>query len=176
MLEAVSLGLKLTKEDHDRLFALHSGHNNQLRLLHYPPVEAEKLREEVIGRMPAHQDWSSFTFVFQDDVGGLELEDPRKPGSFIAAKPIPGACILNVGDMLQRFSNGMTDSVDIGVSGAMTERSSTCRLYQLLTQPRNLPFGDASSYTARCGVDEQAGCLPPRHESPLLDTIFRSPG
>ena len=58
--------------------------------------------------MPAHKDWSTFTFLFQDDVGGLELEDPQVPGCFVAAKPIAGACVLNVGDMLQRFSNGTT--------------------------------------------------------------------
>lgn len=113
ILEAVSLGLKLTKSERDQLIEFHSGHNNQLRLLHYPPIEAEKLRQRVVGRMPAHQDWSSFTFLFQDDVGGLELEDPWNPGSFIAARPIPGACVLNVGDMLQRFSNGTTESKTI---------------------------------------------------------------
>ena len=85
---------------------LHSGHNNQLRLLHYPPIEAEKLAQKVVGRMPAHQDWSSFTMLFQDTCGGLELQDPRRPGTFVPAKPIPGVAILNVGDMLQRFTNG----------------------------------------------------------------------
>lgn len=109
ILEAVSLGLKLTEQEKDQFFGFHSGHNNQLRLLHYPPIEAEKLTQKVVGRMPPHQDWSSFTFVFQDDTGGLELEDPRNPGSFVAAKPMTGACVLNVGDMLQRFSNGMTE-------------------------------------------------------------------
>lgn len=103
----MSLSLELSEQEKGEFFEFHSGHNNQLRLLHYPPIEVEKLAQQVVGRMPAHQDWSSFTFVFQDDTGGLELEDPRNPGSFIAAKPIPGACVLNVGDMLQRFSNGM---------------------------------------------------------------------
>ena len=111
VLEAISLGLKLSMEDKDQILRLHSGHNNQLRLLHYPPVEAQLLRQHVVGRMPAHQDWSSFTFLFQDDVGGLELEDPRHPGTFVHAKPIPGACVLNVGDMLQRFTNGMVSFI-----------------------------------------------------------------
>ena len=44
--------------------------------------------------------------LFQDDCGGLEFEDPNHPGSFIPAAPIPGALALNIGDMLQRFSNG----------------------------------------------------------------------
>ena len=106
VLGAMCLGLGLTSEETSRMSKLHSGVNNQLRLLHYPPVEAEKLEQQVVGRMPAHQDWSSFTMVFQDACGGLELEDPQHSGTFIPAKPIRGAAILNVGDMLQRYTNG----------------------------------------------------------------------
>ena len=49
---------------------------------------------------------STLTVLFQDDCGGLEFEDPNHPGSFIPATPIPSALALNIGDMLQRFSNG----------------------------------------------------------------------
>ena len=107
ILDAVCAALELSDADHKHLVNLHTGTNNQLRLLHYPPIEAEKLAQQVVGRMPPHQDWSSFTFVFQDRVGGLEFQDPRDPETFVPAKPIPGACILNVADMLNRFSNGM---------------------------------------------------------------------
>ncbi|CAF9932147.1 hypothetical protein IMSHALPRED_008813 [Imshaugia aleurites] len=105
VLEAVGLALKLSEAEKGYLFDLHSGHNNQLRLLHYPPISTEKLRKNVVARMPAHCDWSTFTMLFQDDCGGLEFEDLNHPGSFIQAKPIPDALALNVGDMLQRFSN-----------------------------------------------------------------------
>ena len=44
--------------------------------------------------------------LFQDDCGGLEFEDPNHKGSFVPAMPIPGALALNIGDMLQRLSNG----------------------------------------------------------------------
>jgi isopenicillin N synthase-like dioxygenase len=44
--------------------------------------------------------------LFQDACGGLEVEDPHKPGEFIAATPIEGACVVNVGDLLMRWSNG----------------------------------------------------------------------
>ena len=44
--------------------------------------------------------------LFQDDCGGLEFEDPNHTGSFIPATPVPGALALNIGDMLQRLSNG----------------------------------------------------------------------
>ena len=57
ILEALSLALSLTEAEKDHLFDLHSGHNNQLRLLHYPPISTEKLRRNVVARMPAHCDW-----------------------------------------------------------------------------------------------------------------------
>ena len=57
ILEAVSLALDLSEAEKSHLFKLHSGHNNQLRLLHYPPILTEKLRKQVMARMPAHCDW-----------------------------------------------------------------------------------------------------------------------
>ena len=57
ILEAVSLALGLTPAERDHLFDLHSGHNNQLRLLHYPPISTEKLAKHVVARMPVHRDW-----------------------------------------------------------------------------------------------------------------------
>ena len=49
---------------------------------------------------------SAFTMLFQDDCGGLELEHPRHPGHYMPAKPIPDALLLNIGDMLERWTNG----------------------------------------------------------------------
>lgn len=57
VLEAFSQGLNLSHNDRDLLLGLHSGHNNQLRLLHYPPVPADKLEKQIVARMPAHTDW-----------------------------------------------------------------------------------------------------------------------
>lgn len=104
ILRALALGLGL--DDEDSLLRFHSGHYNQLRLLHYPSVPARAIEEGQMARMPAHTDWSSITMLFQDDCGGLEIEDPKVPGNFIPANPIKGALILNVGDLLTRWSNG----------------------------------------------------------------------
>ena len=57
ILEAMGLGLGLTQAEMDKLARLHSGQNNQLRLLHYPPIPAEQLENGVVARMPPHQDW-----------------------------------------------------------------------------------------------------------------------
>ena len=105
ILQALAVGLGLDDENH--LLRKHSGHNNQLRLLHYPPVPAEALEQQRAARCPAHTDWSSITMLFQDDCGGLEVEDINNPGQFIPATPVKNAIVINVGDLLQRWSNGM---------------------------------------------------------------------
>ncbi|KAH8697479.1 thymine dioxygenase [Talaromyces proteolyticus] len=103
IMRALAVGIGLDDEEH--LVKRHSGHNNQLRLLHYPPIPAGTLESEAMSRMPAHTDWSSMTMLFQDDCGGLEVEDPSQPGTFIPATPVKNAIIMNVGDLLQRWSN-----------------------------------------------------------------------
>jgi len=119
LLRAIAIGIGM--DDEDFFTRLHSGNNNQLRLLHYPPVPAANLKNGSIARMPAHSDWGSITMLFQDDCGGLqvgmhcgcifsanamEVEDPHQKGSFIAAPALKDAIVMNVGDLLQRWSNG----------------------------------------------------------------------
>lgn len=104
VLEAVAMGIGL--EDAGVLTRCHSGHNNQLRLLHYPQIAAGEVENGRVARMPAHSDWSSITLLFQDDCGGLEVEDPHAPGRFIPVTPVKNACVVNVGDLLMRWSNG----------------------------------------------------------------------
>lgn len=104
LLRAMAVGIGL--EDAEYLVRFHSGENNQLRLLHYPPVETEKLSSNALARMPAHSDWGSITMLFQDDCGGLQVENAKKPGEFVDATPIKGALVMNVGDLLMRWSNG----------------------------------------------------------------------
>ncbi|KAJ0420160.1 hypothetical protein BJY00DRAFT_301771 [Aspergillus carlsbadensis] len=103
ILQAIALGLNL--EDIDYLTRKHGGHDNQLRLLHYLPVPAEDLESERVSRCAAHTDWSSITMLFQDACGGLEVEDISRPGTFIPAAPVRNSIIVNVGDLLQRWSN-----------------------------------------------------------------------
>jgi isopenicillin N synthase-like dioxygenase len=104
ILKALALGIGL---DEDHLLKFHSGLNNQLRLLHYPPVKAGEVESGRVARMPAHSDWSSMTMLFQDDCGGLEVEDPNVPGKFVEAKPVEGAIVMNIGDLMQHWSNGI---------------------------------------------------------------------
>ncbi|KAJ8133423.1 hypothetical protein O1611_g200 [Lasiodiplodia mahajangana] len=104
ILHAIGVGLGLEGPAYQSLMELISDRHCQLRLLHYPAISKEKLQDELLARLPAHQDWGTFTILFQDQQGGLELKDPATQ-AFLRAEPKDGACILNIGDMLQRFSN-----------------------------------------------------------------------
>ncbi|KAL6239068.1 hypothetical protein BDW75DRAFT_199519 [Aspergillus navahoensis] len=114
ILRAIAVGLNL--EDAEYLTRKHSGNSNQLRLLHYLPVPAEDLEKDRVSRCAAHTDWSSITMLFQDDCGGLEVEDILRPGTFMPAPPVKDSIIMNVGDLLQRWSNDRLRSTNHRVS------------------------------------------------------------
>ncbi|GME54822.1 Oxoglutarate/iron-dependent oxygenase [Neofusicoccum parvum] len=76
----------------------------QLRLLHYMPIAAATLASAEHARIHAHTDFGLCTILFQDAVGGLEV-DPFHTGHFRPATPVPGTCVINVADLLQRWSN-----------------------------------------------------------------------
>lgn len=73
-----------------------------LRLLHYPPRPAQA-PEDLYGSAP-HRDFGALTLLAQDDAGGLQVMRPG--GDWVDAPPLPGAFVVNVGDMLHRMSNG----------------------------------------------------------------------
>ncbi|KAJ5779446.1 Oxoglutarate/iron-dependent dioxygenase [Penicillium paradoxum] len=93
ILQALAIGLEL---DEKYLVEKHSEFNNQLRLLHYPSIPAEAIETTCAARCPAHTAWSSITLLFQDDCGGLEVEDIASPGRFIPATPIKNAIVMNI--------------------------------------------------------------------------------
>lgn len=105
VLRAIAVGLGL--EDEDYLAKKHGAQNHHLRLLHYLPIPAEDLEKERASRCMAHTDWSTITLLFQDDCGGFEVEDISSSGTFISAEPINNAVVVNAGDVLQMWSNGI---------------------------------------------------------------------
>ncbi|KAF2704180.1 putative leucoanthocyanidin dioxygenase [Pleomassaria siparia CBS 279.74] len=105
ILDALIFSMEFTENEVESIKALHSGHDNQLRLLHYPSIESSRLKDQYASRLGAHTDWSAFTLLFQDTHGGLQFLD-RASGEFIDAVPTEGVLYMNIGDMFQRISNG----------------------------------------------------------------------
>ena len=72
-----------------------------LRLSHYPPVEGYAADE--FGIAP-HTDTSFLTLLAQNEVPGLEIRRPD--GTLIEAPVVPGAFVVNSGDLQRRWTNG----------------------------------------------------------------------
>ncbi len=69
----------------------------------YYPAQPEDKGEEKFGAGP-HTDFGVLTVLCQDSVGGLQIEDVN--GEWIQAPPIEGSLIVNVADLLSRWTDG----------------------------------------------------------------------
>lgn len=75
------------------------------RMNYYPPCPQP---EKVIG-LTAHSDAVSLTILLQfDEIEGLQI---RKDGKWVPVKPLPGAFVVNVGDILEIATNGIYRSI-----------------------------------------------------------------
>lgn len=72
------------------------------QIIYYPP-QAPELGPEQFGVAP-HSDFGCITLLWQDDNGGLEVLE-RSTRRWIDARPIPGTLVVNVGDLLARWTN-----------------------------------------------------------------------
>ena len=92
----------------DHLRSLHNRAENEFRILHYPAIPASELSDGSATRIAEHTDFGTVTMLFQDSVGGLQVEDQRQPGAGVfrdVESSAPTDIILNIGDSLQRLTN-----------------------------------------------------------------------
>jgi len=77
-----------------------------LRMIRYP-AHPEGADERTFGA-GAHTDWGAITILAQDAHGGLEVQTPE--GDWVPATPMEGCFVVNLGDMIPRWTNGLYHS------------------------------------------------------------------
>lgn len=70
-------------------------------LVYYPP-QPPRMGTEQFGVAP-HTDYGCLTLVWQDATGGLEVLNKKQ--EWVEAHPVEGALVVNVGDLLARWTN-----------------------------------------------------------------------
>jgi isopenicillin N synthase-like dioxygenase len=84
-----------------------------MRLQHYyPQTEEQRVKELAV---PAHTDLGMFTILFQDPNGGLEIQ--RRDETWLKCPQVEGAFVVNVGDMLEIWTNDLYVSTPHRVFG-----------------------------------------------------------
>jgi isopenicillin N synthase-like dioxygenase len=115
-----------------------------LRLLRYPP-HPQAAPDDLFGA-GAHTDWGGVTTLAQDAIGGLQVKMPD--GSWLDATPVPGSYVVNLGDLMPRWSNGRFKSNLHRVVNRAHDRARY-----------SIPFFYGPNYEAR--IDALPGCTGP---------------
>ncbi|MGW0555637.1 isopenicillin N synthase family dioxygenase [Streptomyces sp. NPDC002926] len=120
-----------------------------LKLVRYPGSAGDG-SEQGVG---AHKDYGFLTLLHQDEIGGLQVQ--RGDGLFHEVPPIPGAFVVNLGELLEVATNGYllaTNHRVVSPAGA-TERYSVPFFYNPRLDARIAPVpfphaADAPGVTA----------------------------
>ncbi|ROL43190.1 UPF0676 protein [Anabarilius grahami] len=107
-LMAVGLGLdsEVFVNEHKHI----GSHMNatSLRSLYYPPVDSTRVKENQV-RCGEHSDYGSITLLFQSTEGGLQVQNRAE--EFVSAPCIPGTVLVNIADLMQRWTSDVYVSV-----------------------------------------------------------------
>ncbi len=98
LMRVIALGLGLSADHFERYM---QDPMPVLRLLHYPPQPAQAEPGQI--GCGAHTDWGGITVLAQDSAGGSQLQSLT--GEWLEAEPVEGSLVVNLGDLMQRWTN-----------------------------------------------------------------------
>jgi isopenicillin N synthase-like dioxygenase len=119
LLQAIAIYLGLEEHYFDNF--VHNG-NSILRAIHYPPITTEP--KSAI-RAEQHEDINLITLLVGASAEGLQIL--TKQGEWVGVTALPGQIVVNVGDMLQRFTNNKLCSTTHRVVNPPKEHWGTSR-------------------------------------------------
>lgn len=136
-----------------------------LRLLHYPP-QAPDAPKDAFGSAP-HTDYGFITILAQDDAGGLEVR--RRDGTWLKAHPIPGTWVVNVADMLARWTNGRWQSTPHRVKNLSGGDRYSCPYFFDMSMDSIVAVPPTC-----CGLENPPKFPPVRYGDYLLERLDRN--
>lgn len=121
---ALSLGLEAqTFEREHRLIGEH-GNSSTLRSLFYPDIDPNQAKPGQL-RCGEHSDYGSITLLFQSCPG---IQVRSVSGDFLEVPVVPGAVLVNIADLMQRWTSDIFVSAPHRVllppPGVSSERQS----------------------------------------------------
>jgi len=99
LMRGFALGLQLE----ENFFLRHTDQPLSRASLVYYPAQSPDSGQDQFGVAP-HTDFGVLTVLCQDDTGGLQVQDVN--GDWIHAPPIDGTLVVNVADLLSRWTAG----------------------------------------------------------------------
>jgi isopenicillin N synthase-like dioxygenase len=100
ILEHLAIGLDVDPAIFKRAYEKPLGRG---QLVYYPPICEADIKAKRFGAAP-HTDFGVLTVLQQDHLGGLQIMN--RSGEWIEAPPIEGTFVCNIGDLLERWTNG----------------------------------------------------------------------
>lgn len=97
--------LALPKNTLSNLHRRHEVSGDQVRFVKAPPQPADD-RRTALGQ---HTDFGSVTVLF-NRLGGLQVLPPGADADWVYVRPLPGHAIVNLGDAMVKFTNGLLRS------------------------------------------------------------------
>ncbi|MDB4837704.1 2OG-Fe(II) oxygenase [Marinomonas sp.] len=134
LLTAMAQALSLEEHFFTRCF---TDHVTVLRMIHYPPRPTDE-HDNGAGE---HTDYGCVTLLLQDQIGGLQVRN--RNNEWVDATPIENTLVVNIGDLMQHWTN------DEYVSTAHRVRASKSEIHRY-----SFPFFVEPDY------ETEVSCVP----------------
>lgn len=105
VLDLLNEHLQLPPSELSNMHRIHGISGDQVRFVKAPPQPVDD-RRTALGE---HTDFGSVTVLF-NRLGGLQVLPPGQDAEWCYVRPLPGHAIVNLGDAMVKFTNGLLRS------------------------------------------------------------------